>query len=86
MSSGNVEVEVKLYGALRDYRPPVEGLPHHPFLVDVPGHAAVADLVEQLSLPEDLIAGLAVNNLTADLQTRLQPGDKVSIFPPTAGG
>lgn len=81
-----MKVEVKLYGILRDYRPPVEGLPHHPFTVDLPEHAAVEELLQHLSLSDDLVAGLAVNNAHANLQTTLRVGDKISFFPPTAGG
>ncbi len=77
---------MKLYGALRDYRPDVQGLPHHAFAVDLPHGATAAELVQQLALPEDLVAGLSVNNVAADLQAILQSGDKISFFPPTAGG
>lgn len=81
-----MQVEVKLYGLLRDYRPAAGGLPHHPFTVNLPEHSTAADLIAHLLLPEDLVAGLSINREAVDLPTRLQPGDKVSFFPPTAGG
>lgn len=81
-----LQVEVKLYGVLRDYRPAVAGRPHHSFAVDLPQPATGADLARHLSLPEDLVASLSINNAAADLRVLLHPGDKVSFFPPTAGG
>lgn len=80
------QVQVKLYGMLRDYRPAVDGLPHHPFAVPFPAPISAAALAQQLGLPETLIAGVAINGRSADLQTIVQPDDQVSFFPPTAGG
>ena len=81
-----LQVEVKLYGLLRDYRLAADGLPHHPFTVELPAHVTGADLVRHLALPNDLVAGISINNTAADLQTILQTGDRVSLFPPNAGG
>ncbi len=80
------QVEVRLYGALRDYRPAVEGLPHHSFAVPFPAPISAAALAQQLRLPQELVVGVAINGRTADLQTIVQPDDQVSFFPPTAGG
>lgn len=81
-----MQVEVKLYGVLRAYRPLAPGLPHHPFAIELAPAATAADLAQRLALPDDLLAGLAVNQNAADLQVTLSPGDKISFFPPTAGG
>lgn len=79
-------MQVKLYGLLRDHRPPVAGLPHQPFTVDLVMPLTVAELLQYLGLPGDLVAGIAVNHNHADLFTLLQPDDLVSLFPPTSGG
>jgi sulfur-carrier protein len=82
-----VEVEVKLYGALRQQRPPdAPGAPHHPFHVTLPEPATAATLVALLAIPDGLVNAAAVNGAVAPLDTPLQPGDKISLFPPAAGG
>ncbi len=80
------QVQVRLYGTLRDYRPAVDGLPHHPFAVPLPVPTSAAALAQQLALPQELLAGVAINGRAADFQAMVQPDDQVSFFPPTAGG
>lgn len=77
---------MKLYGVLRHHRPEDGGLAHHPFIVTLPSEATVAELVTHLVLPDGLVAGVAVNGETAVLHTPLHSQDKISFFPPTAGG
>lgn len=80
-------VEVKLYAALRRHRPPsATGAPHHPFAYSLPEGATVAMLVEQLGIAEGMINAAAVNDEAVEASTVLQDGDRVSLFPPTAGG
>ena len=79
-------VDVKLYGLLRDHFTVPGRLPHRPISVTMPGPATVADLIVQLSLPDELVHAVAINRETAELDRLLQSGDQVSLFPPTAGG
>ena len=83
-----VELQVKLYGMLRQHRPETAGgAPHHPFSVIVDAPVTVADVLVQLKIPGDLVMVTAVNEQTIDtLHTLLQAGDLVSFFPPVAGG
>jgi sulfur carrier protein ThiS len=82
-----VEVEVKLYGSIRHYRPPTAaGAPHHPFTMTVPGGATTTTLAELLFIPEGLVSAAAVNGEAVSHGTILKEGDKVSLFPPAAGG
>ncbi len=80
-------VEVKLYGVLRRHRPADQpGVPHHPFtLVCQPGETA-RSVMTQLGLEDGMVAAAAINNQNVSLDTPLQPGDKLSLFPPSAGG
>lgn len=82
-----VETEVKLYGQLRRYRP--EGAPgaaHQPFIWRLTeGDTAVA-LAHQLGIPDGLVNAVAVNGTAVEPDAPLHPGDKVSLFPPSAGG
>ena len=82
-----MDVQVKLYGMLREYRPAeAEGLPHQPFVVGVVEGSAVEALVQKLGIPPELVTGCALNGEAVELTRVLQPGDTVSIFAPTAGG
>jgi hypothetical protein len=82
-----VNVDVKLYGALQEFKPEAAGgAPHHPFsFVWVAGETAV-DLATRLGIPDGLVAGVAVNETAVDPHTLLQPGDQVAFFPPSVGG
>lgn len=82
-----MNVEVKLYGVLRRYRPADQpGAPHHVFTLVCPFGATVYSIMTQLGLEEGVVAAAAINNQTASLDTLLQPGDKLALFPPSAGG
>jgi sulfur-carrier protein len=82
-----VEVEVKLYGSIRRYRPATAaGAPHHPFDLTLPEGATPITVAELLAIPEGLVSAAAVNGEAVSPETPLQPGDKVTLFPPAAGG
>jgi molybdopterin converting factor small subunit len=82
-----VNIEVKLYATLRQYRPDsAEGARHHPFFVELPAGATIASLVSHLRIPEDLVTAAGRNDDAVEVDAALQDGDRVSLFPPTAGG
>ena len=82
-----MEVEVKLYAVLRRYRPDtVGGAKHHPFVFTLPAGATISTLTELLKIPEDLVTAAALNDDAVDVDTLLLDGDKVGLFPPSAGG
>lgn len=72
---------------LRQYRPDTAGgAKHHPFVVSLPAGATISTLTEQLEIPEDLVTAAALNDDAVDVDAPLHSGDKVSLFPPSAGG
>lgn len=82
-----MEIEVKLYGQLRRYRP--EGAPgaaHQPFVWQLAGGDTAVTLAHDLGIPDGLVNAVSVNGTAVDLTASLRPGDKVSLFPPSAGG
>jgi molybdopterin converting factor small subunit len=82
-----MEITVKLYGVLRRHRPATApGSPHHPFSVQIADDATIADLIQQLALPEAFVNATAVNGESAPPDTPLPANAQVSIFPPSAGG
>jgi molybdopterin converting factor small subunit len=87
MSSGDIQVTVKLYGLLRDHRPKTAaGAPHHPFTLTLPTKATVTDLADRLGIPDGFVNAAAVNNTAVSPDTSLNDGDQVNLFPPSAGG
>jgi sulfur carrier protein ThiS len=87
MSRDPIQIVVKLYGMLRDYRPETAvGPPHHPFTLTIPAHTTVAGLANQLGIPDGLVNAAAVNNTAVSPDTPLNDGDQASLFPPSAGG
>jgi molybdopterin converting factor small subunit len=81
-----MDVKVRLYGALRRYRPAnVPGAPHLPFSLTLPPGATLETLQQHLHIPDGLV-NAAINNEAVEISTPLKPGDRVSLFPPVAGG
>ncbi|GJM42108.1 MAG: hypothetical protein DHS20C20_23900 [Ardenticatenaceae bacterium] len=82
-----VKVDVKLYGMLRANRPAdLPGLPHHAFEISLPVGATAVHITNLLGIDDGLVTIVAINNDTAELDTALQDGDQISLFPPSAGG
>ena len=78
------KVEINLYATLRKHRS--EEAPGKPLLVEVSDGTTLTGLLEQLGIPEEEIQVVFVNNMQRHLSYILQPGDKLGIFPPIAGG
>lgn len=82
-----MQVTVKLYGALRRYRPAeAGGAPHHPFSFSLAEGATVADLAAALAIGEGQVTGAAVDGQAVAADAPLHDGSQVSLFPPAAGG
>ena len=82
-----MKIEVKLYGLLRRHRPETAGgAPHHPFDVTLPAGANVSTLLQTLAVPNGLLNAASVNQDAVELNTILHDNDRVSLFPPSAGG
>ena len=79
-----MKVFVKLYALLRKHHPgPNRSIPLE---VELPDGATVVDLVPALDLPTELVRSAFVNNQAARLDTALNDGDQVGLFPPVVGG
>ncbi len=82
-----MQIEIKLYGTLRQHRPSdAGGAPHHPFSISVPEDTTVIQLAMHLGVREGLLNAAAVNGESVTVDTELQAGDSVQLFPPSAGG
>jgi len=77
-------IEVRLYATLRQYQPALgigEALP-----TEIPADTTVRDLLLRLRVPADQVKTVFSNYRAVPLDYVLQDGDRVSIFPPVAGG
>ena len=82
-----MNVQVKLYGSLRRYRPAsTPGEAHVPFAAALPPTATVDTLLAQLNIPDGLASAAAVNDEAVETDHPLREGDRISLFPPSAGG
>lgn len=81
-----VNVQVRLYGALRRYCPATHSAPHIPFVAALPAGATVDTLIHQLRIPDGLASAAAVNDEAVEAGHPLSDGDRVALFPPSAGG
>jgi sulfur-carrier protein len=76
-------VEVRLFGHLRDYLP----APGDPgAMVEVPDGCTFQELLDRLKIPPADPKILLLNGVHVDRQAILGEGDRVSVFPPIAGG
>jgi molybdopterin converting factor small subunit len=79
-----VKVYVKLSALLRKHHPgPNRSVP---FEVALAEGALVSDLIPLLDLNPKFVRNAFINNEARDLDTPLQEGDQVALFPPVVGG
>lgn len=81
-----MRVEVRLYGALRRYRPAGATASSLSFVVELPPGATVDDLSRQLGILEGFVSAAAVNDEAVESSAVLRDGDRLGLFPPSAGG
>jgi len=79
-----VKVYVKLYSLLRKHHPGPDR--SKPFAVELPEGATVAALAPALNLPAELVRSVFINNDAVEVDTILNDGDQIGIFPPVVGG
>lgn len=79
-----MNVQVRLYALLRRYHPGPD--PGAWLKLELPDGATVADVADHLKLPGGIVHAAAVNGESCELDRLLQEGDRVSLFPPAAGG
>ncbi len=77
-----MNVRVKCFTGMRRYAP--EG--QSEFALTLEAGASAAQLLDQLNVPADAGALIAVNGMRADRDKRLQDGDTVVLFTPMEGG
>ncbi|MBN1485489.1 MAG: MoaD/ThiS family protein [Chloroflexia bacterium] len=79
-----IEIEIYLYASLRRYRAGVS--PGTAERLLLPPGSSVLDLIDSLSLPAEQVQTVFVNRRVMHVETVLQAGDRVDLFPAIAGG
>jgi molybdopterin converting factor small subunit len=80
----NMQVTVKLYATLTRYGPGERA--GTPFAIELPDHATLRQLIEQLNIPAEETKVMFVNGIIQEFDSILEDGDEVGIFPPIGGG
>ncbi len=73
-------IELKLYATLGKYAPP-----HADRHAITPG-TTIGQLLRELEIPAASVKLVFVDGRRADLETPLQGGERVGLFPPVGGG
>ncbi|MDO8691387.1 MAG: MoaD/ThiS family protein [Dehalococcoidia bacterium] len=79
-----IQVEVRLYATLRQYRPRVAL--GKSFKVKLPAESTIAQLLQRLGIPVDEMKRAFVNGIIEEEDYQVKDGDSIGIFPPIAGG
>ncbi|MGC8874739.1 MAG: MoaD/ThiS family protein [Chloroflexia bacterium] len=79
-----IEIEVRVYASLRRYRPdaPLDAGER----VLLPEGSTVVQLVQGMGIPLDEVQTVFVNRRARAMETPLEAGDRVDLFPAVAGG
>ncbi len=79
-----MKIEVKLFASLGRYN-------HHPLLRDGgfmvwDGAGTVGDIVDRLAVPRAEIKLVFLNGRHAGMDSPVEGGDRIGLFPPIGGG
>ncbi|MDQ7032117.1 MAG: MoaD/ThiS family protein [Desulfonauticus sp.] len=72
-------LEVKCFATLQDHTPEGGKIDYRPGLT-------VRDVLKMLDIPEEEVKVVFVNGEYKDLDTSLQDGDRLGLFPAVGGG
>ncbi len=76
----NVHIQLKLFAGLAAFTP------ENSDRVAIPPGSTVESMLEQLDIPSIKAHLIFINGIKKSLQSRLEGGERVGIFPPVAGG
>ena len=79
MNTG-AKIQVKLYATLRKF------LPDDSNEMDVEPGTSVRDLLKRLGIPDTEAKLIFINGRRGSIDTILQGGERLGIFPPVGGG
>ena len=74
------QIQLKLFAGLEAYNPP--SADHF----EIDAGISVEELLARIEIPIDKARLIFINGIKADLNTKLEGGERVGIFPPVGGG
>lgn len=74
-----MKINVRFYEELNDYLP--DRFKKKEFELDVPSHASVKDILDTFNIPHKEVHLVLVNGNNSLLETKLNSGDRVSLYP-----
>ncbi|MDK2887838.1 MAG: sulfur-carrier protein [Thermoanaerobacter sp.] len=77
-------LEVRVFSGLEKFMPGARF--GQAIEVERPEGTTVAGLIDSLGIPRSQVFTVLVNGRHAAMDAVLQPGDRVSLFPPVGGG
>ncbi len=78
------KIDVRLFASLRRYAPDLA--PGEALSLEVPAGTTVREVLERLGIPRHEVKTIFVDYRAVTEQYAVQEGDRVSVFPPVAGG
>lgn len=79
-----MQLEVRVFGGLEEFIPGVRF--GQPINIERSEGSTVGELLDSLRIPRKQVLGALINGRYAAMDTVLQPGDRVALFPPVGGG
>jgi molybdopterin converting factor small subunit len=76
----NPTIDLRLFATLAEYRP------EDPERYAIAPGTTLSDLIRRLGIPEADVKIAFVNSIQVPLDTPLENGDRVGLFPPIGGG
>lgn len=85
MPRDGMEIEIRLHGGLRQFRP--RGVPGSgQFCLEVDEGSTLSDVIGRLRIPVSWIRVAYVNQSPIPKELILHSGDRIDLFPPAGGG
>jgi sulfur-carrier protein len=75
-----LKIDIKLFATLQSYSPP--NAASYP----VEAGTSIEKIIEALNIPKDQVKLIFSNNVRCDVESIVQDGDRIGIFPPIGGG
>ena len=79
-----MKINLNLYASLAEYLP--DRARGNPNSLELSEGTTIKRLIEQLHIPLDIPRIIFLNGAHASLETFLNDGDRLGLFPPLAGG
>lgn len=76
----SVQIQLKLFANLAQY------LPAEGERIEIAPGVSIGEILDRIGLPREKAKLIFVNGIKGDLETPLQGGERVGLFPPVAGG